>query len=118
MGAQNVGSEDGKNLQHPFLTEKPFSVDSFRGKNNHCILRLWPLIRVYAGPTPIHVSAALMRLSVLLKKEKKNSNTCEVKRGNVGVIGRDRKKTGDRYDHKSLYVYMKFPRIKSTLTTM
>lgn len=69
------------------------------------------MIRVYAGPTPFHVSAALMRLSVLLKKKKK-TNTCEVKRGNVGVIGRDRKKNGDRYDHKSLYVYMKFPRIR------
>lgn len=54
----------------------------------------------------------------VIKKGKKKPNTCEVKRGNVGVIGRDRKKNGDRYDHKSLYVYMKFPRIKSTLTTM
>lgn len=33
-------------------------------------------------------------------------------------MGRDRKKNGDRYDPKSLYVYLKFPRIKSTLTTM
>lgn len=85
MGAQNVDSEDGKNLQHPFLTEKPFSVDSFRGKKNHCILRLWLLIRFYAGPTPIHVSAALMRLSVLLKKEKKNQTHVKLKGGMLGL---------------------------------
>lgn len=85
MGAQNVDSEDGKNLQHPFLTEKPFSVDSFRGKKNHCILRPWLLIRFYAGPTPIHVSAALLRLSVLLKKEKKNQTHVKLKGEILGL---------------------------------
>lgn len=71
----------------------------------------------YAGPTPMHVWAALIRISVLLKKEK-TPNTCEVKRESVGVIGGDRRKNGGRYDHKFLYIYMKFPRIKSTLTMM
>ena len=54
----------------------------------------------YAVPTPMHVWAALIRISVLLKKEKKTPNTCKVKRESVVVIGGDRRKNGGRYDHK------------------
>lgn len=52
------------------------------------------MIRFYAGPTPIHISAALMRLSVLLKKEKKTQTHVKLKGGMLGLWGEIERKMG------------------------
>jgi len=71
----------------PLLTETLLKSDSFSGRANHYLLRIWPVIGSHAswhGPTSIHIWIALTEL----RESSKNKIRMEKYHRGIGEIWR------------------------------